>query len=207
LIGVLAAATVVVAQPQSTTRTFEAEKVNTPPDGLTLASTRQPTPGVWVVRRDASGQHLVHEADVPAQPGFSLAIAASPSYRDVNVSARLKLTGGDRSAGVVWRYQDAQNYYVATLDLARHELALFRVVQGNRVRLDREDDLELDAAAWHTLKVRHDGSEIRVYLGGIRVFEQDDRTFRSGGTGLWASSGTTVAFDDVRVEPEKERTR
>jgi hypothetical protein len=188
-------------------RTFDRDRPGGPPDGFTLVATRQPAPGAWVVRRDAAGQHLVHEADSPVQPGFSLAVAVPADHRNVVVSARVKLTGGDRSAGLVWRFRDARNYYAATLDLARHELALVRVVQGNRIRLGREDDLELDAAAWHTLKVIHEDSEIRVYLGGIRVLAQRDRTFRAGAAGLWASSGTTAAFDDFRVQPVRERER
>ena len=69
------------------------------------------------------------------------------------MSVRFKAIGGGRSAGVVWKYQDPMNHYSAQLDLARQELAMYRVVNGNRIRLEREDDLELDPDAWHSLKM------------------------------------------------------
>ena len=88
---------------------------------------------------------------------------------------RFKAIGGGRTAGLVWKYQDPMNHYSAQLDLAKQELAIYRVVNGNRIRLEREDDLELDPDAWHSLKIFQERGEIRVYLGGIRVFSERDR--------------------------------
>ena len=77
--------------------------------------------------------------------------------------------------------QDADNYYLARLDLDRQDIALYRVSAGNRTRIDGEDDLELDPTAWHTLRVVQEDEKIRVYLGGIRVLRARDRTFDKGG--------------------------
>jgi hypothetical protein len=206
VLAVLLAVGAVAAQ-RAPARTFETDPAGAAPPGFTFAATRQPQAGTWVVRADSGGHHLVHEADDPVQPGVSLAMIPAPALlRDVVVAVRIKLTGGG-SGGLVWHYEDAQNYYAVGLDLARHELAMYRVVQGNRIRVDREDDLELDDHAWHSLKVVHEDNSARVYLSGIRVFEVRDRTFRAGATGLWAASGSRVAFDDLRTEPAKERER
>ena len=126
-------------------------------------------------------------------------------YQDVQVSVRLKATGGGRTAGLVWKYQDPMNHYFAQLDLARQELAMYRVVNGNRIRLEREDDLELDPDAWHSLKIFQEDGKIRVYLGGIRVLDERDRSPRvRAGVGLWTSGDSTVMFDDFRIEDETE---
>ena len=109
-------------------------------------------------------------------------------------------TGGSRTGGLVWRYQDALNYYAVQLNLAEQELSVYRVVRGNRIRLEREDDLELDPEAWHSLRVVQDGESMRVYLGGIRVFGDRDRSAREpGGAGLWASGDASVSFDDFVI--------
>ena len=55
------------------------------------------------------------------------------------------------------------------------ELALYRVVRGNRIRLDEEDELELDVSAWHSIRVVQDDDDIRVSLGGIGVIRARDR--------------------------------
>jgi hypothetical protein len=159
------------------------------------------------VRQVESGRVLVHDGKASPPDGFALAIFSAAQYQDVEVSVRLKTTGGSRSAGLVWKYQDPLNHYAVQLDLARQELAIYRVSSGNRIRLEREDDLELDPDAWHSLRVLQEEGQIRVYLGGIRVFSERDRLARGpASVGLWTSGDTTVMFDDFRVEDEAETT-
>ena len=134
-----------------------------------------------------------------------MAIFLATQYQDVQVSVRLKAVGGGRVAGLVWKYQDPMNHYSAQLDLVKQELVVYRVVNGNRIRLDRDNDLELDPDAWHSLKIFQERGEIRVYLGGIRVFRERDRLPKvNAGVGMWASGDSTVMFDDFRVEDETE---
>jgi hypothetical protein len=194
----LAGAAAAAAQP-APPRTFDAEPAGTKPAGFAFAAMRRPSPGVWLVRRAGTNGYLAHESDPSAQ-GFGLAVAPDDPVRDAAVTIRLRLAGGSRAAGLVWRYQDADHHYQVLLDLSRRELAMYRVVGGNRIRVEDEEDLDLDADAWHTLKVAHDGQRIRVSLGGIRVFDDEDRTFRSGRVGLVAAAGAEVWFDDFRVE-------
>jgi hypothetical protein len=193
---------------QTVVRTFEEDELGSPPPGLMFAMARQQTVGRWLVRADGSNHYLTHLADPAASGGFSLALLETPHPPQMRVSARLKLTEGERVGGLVWRYQDAENFYVAALDLRVQVLALYRVVRGNRIRLEEEDDLELDAAAWHSVRVVHDDDDIRVSLGGIGVMRARDRTFTTGGrAGVWSGGGATAWFDELRVEPEEERGR
>jgi hypothetical protein len=69
-----------------------------------------------------------------------------------------------------------------------------------------EDDLELDADAWHTVKIKQDGSEIDVSLGGIHVLRDRDRRDnrpREGLVGVVATGHSEVWFDDLRIEPRQ----
>jgi hypothetical protein len=104
----------------------------------------------------------------------------------------------------VWHHADAGRYYAAVLDLAKGEITLFRVTEGNRVFLESEDGLELDPAAWYTLKIVHDGSRITVSLGGIRVFDErerrSDRIAGPGKVGVIVAGGSEAWFDDLRIE-------
>ena len=78
-------------------------------------------------------------------------------------------------------------------------------MDGNRVRLENEDDLELDPAAWHALRVVQRSRSVRVYLGGIRVFEDRDRTTDpAGAVGIWCAGDTTAQFDDLRISRADE---
>jgi hypothetical protein len=162
----------------------------------------------WNVRREGAGRVFAHQGHASPPDGFTVAILSGAQYHDVELSVRLKATTGSRTAGLVWKYQDADNHYAVQLDLGRQEVAIYRVSGGNRIRLEREDDLELDPDAWHSLKVLQEEGEIRVYLGGIRVFSERDRQPRAtAGVGLWSAGDTSVMFDDFRVEDETEPGR
>jgi len=187
---------------------FDADRAGEPPARFALAAMRQDGPGSWLVRRDGVNGALVHAAN-PAAAGFALALATDGSERDIVLTVRLRLGGGSMAGGLVWRYIDAGNFYAAILDLARRELVLWRVTSGNRVILESKDDLELDTAAWHALKVVHDDEDIAVSLGGIRVFDdrdrRADRRAPTGRTGVIAAGNAEVWFDDLRIDPPRNR--
>jgi hypothetical protein len=111
---------------------------------------------------------------------------------------------------LVWHYVDSQNYYASILDLVRGELSVYRVTGGNMNRTDFEDDLELDTEAWHTMKVAHTGRSTRVSIDGVPVFEDDrrggrDRMLTEGRVGLIAAGNAEVWYDDLRVDPARNR--
>lgn len=203
-IGLLAA--VAAGAPSGTLHTFDEDAAGRPPAGFSFHVVRQQSVVRWVVQREENNGYLAHERDPGGQAAFALAVLDGRQPRGrTTVSGRLRLTAGSRSAGLVWKVRDAENYYLARLDLERQDLGLYRVVHGNRVRIEGEDDLELDKAAWHTLKVVHEGETIRVYLGGIRVLRARDRTFEGhGGVGVWCTGDTTAHLDDLRLEEGAE---
>jgi hypothetical protein len=196
-----------VAAQNVVLRTFDDDKIGAPPPGFALAAGRDAPVDGWTVKREGTARVLVHDGKQSPADSFAVAIFSPLQYQDVQVSVRFKAIGGGRSAGLVWKYQDPNNHYSAQLDLAKQEVAVYRVVNGNRIRLDREDDLELDPDAWHSLKVFQERGEIRVYLGGIRVFSERDRLPRArASVGVWAGGDSTVMFDDFRIEDETEET-
>lgn len=186
--------------PSDTTRTFDAEAAGRPPAGFTFHVVRHRATPHWIVEREHANGFLAHRGETTGQAGFSLALLETDGRQDVSVSARVRLAGGQRSGGLVWRVQDEENYYLARLDLDRQDIGLYRVTAGNRTRIDGEDDLELDPSAWHTLRVVQEEENIRVYLGGIRVLRARDRTFSRGGrAGLWCAGDAVAHFDDLRL--------
>lgn len=208
LVSALSLAGAATLPGPQTVETFDAARVGEPPAGFTFAAMRQPDPGAFVVRRAERGAHVVHAA-VSGAAGFGLAIAPVDPLSDLTIAVRLRLAGGGRAGGVVWRYVDPANFYAAILDLERAELSLYRVTNGNMIEIEEENDLELDVNAWHSLKVVHDDAEVRVSLGGIRVFSDDERRhgrlLPRGRAGLVAAGDSEVWYDDLRISPDRER--
>jgi len=190
---------------------FDEDLAEQPPRNFTLAAMRQTDVGRWLVQRTGNGGgHLVHRAD-PAAPGFALAVADRRAPTDLALSARLRFSGSSRVGGLVWRYSNDQNYYCLLLDLNRGALSVYRITAGTRVQLDIQDELELDPSAWHTLKVVHVGADIKVMLGGVRVFDEEDRRSErreaSGRVGFIATGASEIWFDDLHVNvPDPKRS-
>ena len=210
LAPVAAAAFLVVtsgsAFSQGATWTFDDLPAGRPPPGFVFASAPDEQAQRWLVLRDDSNAFLGHVQ--PGPPGTQLAIAGTTSFADLMLSARVRFAEGARSAGLVWRYRNPDNYYLMALDLRAQDVRVYRVVGGNRTRLEDENDLELDPGIWHTLKVEDRGMRIRVWINGVPVAGGRDRTNREpGAIGVWTRGDSVAWFDDLRVEPINEPER
>jgi hypothetical protein len=203
-------AALTVTSAQNGLRSFDQDPVGVTPSGFSLAAARLSSPGRWQVKSEGPNRFLAHAAEPAAGEGFAIALLDEPAPADMRLSARVRLEEGVRAGGLVWRYQGADNFYAISLDLDAQEIALYRVSRGNRIRLEFEDDLELDRSAWHTLRVDHAQGRIRVALGGIGVLRARARDAESleGRAGVWSAGNAATAFDDVSVRPvERDRDR
>lgn len=106
-------------------------------------------------------------------------------------------------AGLVWRYKDADNYYVARWNA--DSVRVDRVVKGERqLMTPSEIKITLPAKTWHTLTVEHRGEDIKVFVGKQKVFEGKDKVYADAGrTGLWIKADSLTYFDDLKVEALK----
>lgn len=180
---------------------FDATGTGTLPSGFTTAALRQSSPGDWTIAKVGSSNALAHAADRSAE-GWGLALAPDAPPANLRLTGRVRLAGGNHTGGLVWHYQDARNFMAVLLNLDDGDLELFRVSDGNRIRLEDRDGLELDAQAWHAMRVVHVNGRTTVSIGGIRVLDHNDRRMsaRVGLVGVVAHGQTDAAFDDLRIE-------
>lgn len=184
---------------QRTEWSFDDLPAGRPPAGFLFASSPKDQSGGWIVVRDGTNSVLGQLRQ--GRSGVQLAVVEGPSFADLVLSVRVRLLDGARSAGVVWHYRDADNYYLARLDLREQDVRIYRVVAGQRTRLEEGDGLELQAGAWNVLKVEHRGTRMRLLINGVPVGDARDRTGQEGGAvGLWTSD-SVAWFDDLSVQP------
>ena len=207
LLAAALAAVVASGAADRVRRSFDEDPVGAAPPGFSFAAARLPDAGRWLVRADGSNRYLLHLADPRGGEGFALALLDADPPQDLLLAARVKLAGGARTGGLVWQYDGPDDFYAVSLDVNAQELALYRVSRGNRIRLEFEDDLELDTDAWHVLRVEHAGGRIRVAVGGIGVMRARSRgdAPRGGRCGVWSAGGATTWFDDVGVAESAPR--
>jgi hypothetical protein len=163
----------------------------------------------WEVLRDLSAPtqpyvlaQLSGEATANRYP---LAIFDGLNLRDGDVSVRLKPVSGNqsRSGGVVFRYRDANNYYLAETDARRSDVALFKVQDGRRIPIGAPVKHDVPANAWRILKISVSGPRIQVYLDHRRLLSAADSAYTGAGKVGLATAGDSVTyFDDFRVYPK-----
>lgn len=107
--------------------------------------------------------------------------------------------------GMIFRLQDANNYYMFLVDCER-QYRVVRVVGGNFQNVTdwtRNDAIDGGTNAANVLGVMTNGSQMRFFVNDQEVDNLEDSTFSSGRFGLWVGSAVTpnftVRFDNLRI--------
>jgi YVTN family beta-propeller protein len=196
----------VANKAEATDWKFEDAKVGELPTGWTSAKTGQGPGSVWKILEDSTapaGSKVLAQTSPDGPNGlFNLCVAAEPKLVDVDLSVSLKAVAGktDQGGGLVWRYQDADNYYVVRLNPLEGDFRLFHVVKGKRTQLGKTVVVDEAVGKWHTIRVLHEGEHIQCFLNGKRHFDIKDGTIRDAGQiGLWTKADAASSFDAVAV--------
>lgn len=187
------------------TITFDSDAVGSAPAGFEFARTGGGAEGKWVVRddKDKPGNHvLVQESADKTDYRFPLAVGKEGTYKDVTLSVRAMPLSGevDQGFGLVWRYQDANNYYIARCNADEDNCTIYHTVKGSR-RAFQNKGIKVATKAWHTLKITASGDHFIVWFDGNKVLDAKDDTFMDAGkVGLWTKADSVIAFDDLTIE-------
>ena len=193
----------VVIHGQTAKSDFEGDVVGGPPKGFSFALTGRGKPGVWVVRKDdtAHGNVLVQTDPDTTDYRFPVAIYNDYSGADVALSVSFKAIAGkgDQGAGLVWRYRDANNYYVTRCNALEDNCTIYHVVNGRRQAFMNKS-VKVPSNTWHTLSVEARGDHFVVTFDGKAVLDAKDGTFKEAGkVGLWTKADSVIAFDAFTI--------
>ncbi len=185
---------------------FEESGLAEAPPGFQFERTGLGHPGRWIVTAvpDApSGGHVLQQSDADATDlRFPVAISDVPLLSDfrVSVSARPLSGSVDQAFGLVFRYQDADNYYLVRANALEDNVRVYHVRDGRRTQL-RTWEGEVTPGVWHRLEVQALGDFLRVSFDGDAVLEAHDTTFPGPGRfGVWTKADSVSQFDDLLVE-------
>src|SRR5262249_56432146 len=114
---------------------------------------------------------------------YNLCVADSGAYKDVEAQVAFKAVRGklDQGGGLVWRYQDANNYYLARMNPLETNYRVYKVVAGKRTQLGTKEDLKLPAGEWKVLKLKQAGEQIGGGLAGEKNLQVKEAPFPRGG--------------------------
>jgi hypothetical protein len=152
----------------------------------------------WVVRQDASAPSRPHVLQQSATGTFPWCVLPAVAIGDGYVETKFKPVAGkqDQAGGVLWRWKNGDNYYVARANALENNVSLYYTEQGRRMTIQYVD-APVAAGVWHTLRVEFSGMHIRVSLDGKTYIELDDGHIKgAGAVGLWTKADSVTSFDD-----------
>ena len=189
---------------------FSDGAVGQPPKGFEFGHTAKVgAPGKWIVQSEGENKYLAQVDPDNTRSRFPLAVVTDVTAADVDVSVRFKPVSGrvDQAAGLVWRFQNEDNYYIVRANALENNVVLYKVQNGKRVDLPLKGEgrtygkkAQVTSGQWSTLRIVATGPRFEVYANGSKLYEVEDRTFtHAGKVGVWTKADSVTQFDDLTV--------
>lgn len=197
------------------TISFDALKTGAVPPDWTVAMTHVGGAPQWEILPDPSAPskpHVLAQISTDNTSGrFPLAIYNPASFANGSLSVRFKPVSGkkDQAAGIVWRYQDPDHYYIVRANALEDNVVLYKVQGGKRISLEPKGTppktygvkQKVPKQTWSSLRVSFDGPRFEVFFDGVKIMEAEDATFAAAGkVGLWTKADSVTHFDDLQIE-------
>ena len=181
----------------------EAADANGLPAGWTIVS------GAWRVETNESapeGEHVLRQSATDVGEPAILATEAGV-FDDLEANVRINVLAGEKgqAGGIIFRYEDGQNHYVARYNNAEGAWNLFRTIDGARKKFDGVEGVASTPGLneWWDLHLEVEGGHIVVRSGGAIVIdytETDPAAPKAGQVGLWVRYDSQTQFDGFEVE-------
>ena len=175
------------------TEDFSGARVGVLPPGWECGVTGKGSPK-WAVAAEGS-KNILRQS---GSGTFPWCVKKSVSIGDGFVEVRFKPERGreDQAGGLVWRWQDGDNYYVARGNALEDNVSLYYTANGRRNTL-KYVNAPVPANVWHTLRVEFSGKRIKVLLDGKPYIEMEDDHFpKPGAVGVWTKADSVTAFSE-----------
>ena len=176
---------------------FDAAKPGESPAGWTATRTGKGE-AKWTVVTDDSAPSKSNVLKQSGEATYPVCLKDGTRIKDGFVEVKFKPISGkiDQAGGVIWRGQDADNYYVARANALEDNVTIYHTIKGKRVSF-QNTDTKVTSGQWHTLRVDFSGNKFTVMLDGKKVIEASDESFSEAGlVGVWTKADSVTLFDD-----------
>jgi hypothetical protein len=198
---------------------FDKASINVAPPDWSFAQSHRGMPGRWVVHRDINAPSapnvLAQLAADSVSNRHALALYDKGYCKNGDLSADMKIVSGrhTQTGGLVWRYQDPDNYYLLEVSADRDMIAVMRIQDGKPVPVARlgpgfraqQVSHKIEPMDWNVLRVTFQNARMTVYFDHRKVMDADDTVFlKPGKTGVWTRGDTIAYFDNFRLDKKKD---
>src|SRR6059036_1708495 len=141
--------TMATALAAAETVNFDDMKAGVPPPGWTATQTGSGT-AKWTVDKDNSAPSKPNVLKQSGQATFPVCFKNGTSIKDGFVDVKFKPIAGkeDQAGGVIWRLQDANNYYIARANALENNVTIYHTIKGKRVAF-KNINTKVATNQWH----------------------------------------------------------
>lgn len=185
---------------------FAADPIGAAPEGWTAGVTGRGAYR-WTVDVDASMPSKLHVLKQSGRGDFPWCVKNDVQFADGYVEVKFKPVSGkeDQAGGLIWRWQDGDNYYVARANALEDNVSLYYTQNGRRIII-KYVDAPVAGNQWNTLRVDVAGKRIRVALDGKTYIEADDEHIAAPGRiGVWTKADSVTVFDAFAYGPPERK--
>lgn len=184
-------------QTYAQTENFDTTAVDTLPSGWKSGVTGSGSPQ-WAVTADLTAPSKPNVLMQKGKGTFPWAAKPDAALSDGFVQVKFKAISGkeDQAGGLMWRWKNGDNYYVARANALENNVSLYYTANGRRNTI-KYVKAPVPLNSWHMLRVDFTGTTVKVSLNGkIYIEEQDKHITGSGAVGIWTKADSVTAFDD-----------
>jgi len=176
---------------------FDHDKAGLSPSGWTCGVTGRGSPK-WAIEADPSAASKPNVLKQTGSGTFPWCVKTGTAIADGYVEVKFKPLEGreDQAAGLIWRWKDGDNYYVARANALEDNVSLYYTTNGSRITI-KYADAPVARNQWHTLRAEYSGKRVTVLLDGKRYIQLEDAHIAgAGAVGVWTKADSVTAFDD-----------
>ena len=176
---------------------FDSAEAGTVPAGWTATRTGSGQ-AKWSIEKDDTAPSKPNVLKQSGEATYPVCIKDDTRLKDGFVEVKFKPVAGkeDQAGGVLWRCQDADNYYIARANALEDNVTIYHTIKGRRVSF-KNVNTPVKSGVWHTLRVDFAGNKFTVTFDGKKVIEAIDDSFTDAGkVGVWTKADSVTLFDD-----------
>ena len=176
---------------------FDKYKINQPPEGWVCGITGIGSPK-WLVIKESTAPSKPNVLSQSGIGSFPWCVLPTVSFQNGTVAVKFKPLSGfiDQAGGLIWRFKNKNEYYVARANALENNVSLYYVKNGRR-RTIKYVDAPVPHNKWSNLKVEFSGNRIKVFLNDKKYIDlKDNHIPGAGAVGVWTKADSKTLFDN-----------
>jgi hypothetical protein len=188
---------------------FDNNEIGKLPQNWVQAFTGRGNGTEWKIVDDNGNKVMAQLSSDNPNYHFNIVVNNEISVKNVILKVKLKGIAGkmDQGGGFVWRYTDANNYYVVRANPLEDNVVLYKVIDGKRTDLPvlgkgRTYGVDVDKLGndWNTLALKVTDDLFTVFLNNKELFKVKDQSIKNAGKiGFWTKADAVTYFDAFEI--------